>query len=378
MDFLAGRTRHDRNLRPLDARPLRRTVRRQRHPRRDRLETVAIFRLVAIRLIGTVDNTVARTDDHMLFIGMIGMGNLVRREPPARLQNARGGRAEHTVMIRLDRLGSEFLRPLGLFNRADPGRIFIKLALRRIRHLHQRRRHRARHHARRLEVPVRARPLARYIGEPPCPVIDVVAVRRPLRQTHPALALRRSRRGKPAAGAVGHMQLVGTVLMAEPVEQPVLLETARQIIKVRLVPLHAVVLRRRRRDDARRVGRRNAMFGKQRLDDLHRRLVHPDAAIRPPRQKPHLRPDRQRVGAQPTGDRRALMQFRHQTVERPADAAALFPVSLAYLDRHIDKPPDQLLGLDRFLLCTQRQVNFEKPRNTLVNRKSFRQKLVFP
>ncbi|MNV77397.1 hypothetical protein D3C71_1708110 [compost metagenome] len=119
------------------------------------------------------------------------------------------------------------------------------------------------------------------------------------------------------------------------------------------------------------------MFGKQRLDDLHRRLVHPDTAIRPARQKPHLRAYGQRIGAHAAGDRRAFMQLRHQAVEGAANTAAI-AVALADLDGDIDQPSDQLFGLDRFLLGTHRQTNVEELRYALVNRKSFRQKLIFP
>ncbi|MND30402.1 hypothetical protein D3C80_209330 [compost metagenome] len=189
MDFFAFRAGDDRHLRAFDLRTLRLPMWRQRYAGGDRFEVITIFRLVAVCLIGEIHNTVACPDDHMFFIGMFGMRNLERRETAAGFQNARGRRTEHPVVIGLDGLGSEFLRPLGLFHRLDAGRIFVKLALRRIRHLHQRRRHRARHHARRLEIPVRTRALARDIGETPCPVVDVVAIRRTLRQTHRPLPL---------------------------------------------------------------------------------------------------------------------------------------------------------------------------------------------
>ncbi len=250
MDFLALWPGNDCHLRAFDLRTLRLPMWRQRYAGGDRFEVITIFRLVAVCLIREINNAMACPDDHMLFIGMFGMRNLERRETAAGLQNARGRRTEHPVVIGLDGLGSEFLRPLGLFHRLDAGRIFVKLALRRIRHLHQRWRHRARHHARRLEIPVGASALARDIGKTPRPVADVVAIRRTLCQTHRPLTLRGRRWPKPAAGAIGHMQLVGTILVAEPVEQAVLFETAGEIVEIGLVKLYAVVLCRRRRDDA--------------------------------------------------------------------------------------------------------------------------------
>ncbi len=98
---------------------------------------IAIFRLVAIGLIGEIDDIVACPDDHMLFIGVFRVGDLVRREAAAGLQNARGRRTEYPVVVGLDRLGAQFLRPLRFFDCPDAGRVFVELALRRIRHLHQ-------------------------------------------------------------------------------------------------------------------------------------------------------------------------------------------------------------------------------------------------
>ncbi|MNL15806.1 hypothetical protein D3C87_1368170 [compost metagenome] len=137
MDFFAFRAGDDRHLRAFDARALRRPVWRQRHTSRDRFEVIAIFRLVAVCLIREINNAMACPDDHMFFIGMLWMGNLERRETAAGLQNARGRRTEYPVVVGLDRLGAQFLRPLRFFDCPDAGRVFVELALRRIRHLHQ-------------------------------------------------------------------------------------------------------------------------------------------------------------------------------------------------------------------------------------------------
>ncbi len=75
----------------------------------------------------------------------------------------------------------------------------------------------------------------------------------------------------------------------------VLLEAAREIVEIGLVPLHRIMRRRRARDDTGDVRGGDAVLGKQRLDDVDRRLVHPDAAVGAPRQEPHLRPQHQRL-----------------------------------------------------------------------------------
>ncbi len=164
--------------------------------------------------------------------------------------------------------------------------------------------------------------------------------------------------------------------MAEPVEQAVLFKAAQKIVEVRLVKLDAVVLCGWRRNDARRIGRGNAVFGKQRLDDLDRRPVHPDTAIRAARQKPHLRAEGHGVRAQTACDRRAFMQLRHQAVERAANTAAI-PLALADLDRDIDQPTDQFLGLDRFFLGSHGQADVEELRHAFLDRQALWQKLIF-
>ncbi len=70
------------------------------------------------------------------------------------------------------------------------------------------------------------------------------------------------------------------------------------------------------------------------------------------------------------------MQLRHQAVERATDAAALFAIALLHLDRHIDQPPDQFFGLDRFLLGPHRQANVEELRYALLDGQALWQKLI--
>ncbi|MND32006.1 hypothetical protein D3C87_1157580 [compost metagenome] len=70
------------------------------------------------------------------------------------------------------------------------------------------------------------------------------------------------------------------------------------------------------------------------------------------------------------------MQLGHQAVERATDAAALFAIALLHLDRHIDQPPDQFFGLDRFLLGPHRQANVEELRYALLDGQAFRKKLI--
>jgi hypothetical protein len=94
-------------------------------------------------------------------------------------------------MIGLGCLHPQLLGAFGLGHGRDAGGIFVKLALHRIGHLHQRRCHRARYHARRLEIPVGAGALAGHIGEVALPFVNVVAVGRALRQPHLSFALRR-------------------------------------------------------------------------------------------------------------------------------------------------------------------------------------------
>ncbi len=75
--------------------------------------------------------------DDVFSVFVFGMGHFVRRETAACLENAGGGSAKDTVVIRLDGLRPQFLGALCLFHGLDTGGVFIKLTLGRIWHLHQ-------------------------------------------------------------------------------------------------------------------------------------------------------------------------------------------------------------------------------------------------
>ncbi len=172
---------------------------------------------------------------------------------------------------------------------------------------------------------------------------------------------------------IGDMQRMAAILVTEPVEEAILFEPAQQIIEIRLVPLHRIMLRRGRRDDAGHIGRGDAVLGEQGLDNVDGGLVHPDAAIGPARQEPHLRPHDERIGTKPARDRRAFVEVRHQPVERAAHA-----VLPAYLERDIDEPADEILRLDRLGFGPRGDPDLEQVVDAFEDRHAFRQKLIGP
>ena len=93
---------------------------------------------------------------------------------------------------------------------------------------------------------------------------------------------------------------------------------ARFIVEIGLFPLHRIMLRRRARDDAGDV--RAGMPCSENSVSTMSIAVFPDAAIGAARQKPHLRPQHQRIGAKPAADGRALVEFGDEPVERTAPA----------------------------------------------------------
>ncbi len=155
--------------------------------------------------------------------------------------------------------------------------------------------------------------------------------------------------------------------MLEPVENPVLLQTARQVREVRLVELHRIMLRGRRRDDALHHRRGQPVFAHQNLRHLNAGLVEPDAAVRALRQKPMFGPQHQCVGPKPARHARPLDQVRHQTVPGP-------PVAEPGVHRHIRQPADQLVRRNVRALGIDRDGQLEQPGNRLPHGQPLRQK----
>lgn len=69
------------------------------------------------------------------------------------------------------------------------------------------------------------------------------------------------------------------------------------------------------------------------------------------------------------------MELCYKAVKGTANTAAL-TLALADLERNIDQPPDQFLGLNRLLLGTHRQANIKELRYAFLDRQTLRQKLI--
>ena len=351
VDLLPRRPGDDGDLHAVDAGLGRVAVRRGRHAGGRGLETVGVarggsFAVLGVGGVGGVACVVGDLGRDVRLVGLLRVGDLVGGEAPGGHQRADAALAHDLVVIGFGRLHAVAHGALARVVLHEAAGILVQLVLGPGGAACDLAAHVAAalalgDLARRLEVPIPPGALAGDEGVRAVEREDVVAVRQAAGHAQPGLRL------QVLVGAlvVGQMHRVLALDVLEPVERSILFEPTVEVGKVRLVPLHAIVARgrRRRADHAGRVGRRQPVLGQHHLANLGAGLGQEDAAIGAPGQQPQLRAQDERVLAHGAGHHVALPQGDAQQVPGAHLLAAAFPVGK--VERDVHQPAHQVRRL---------------------------------